>query len=669
MGNTFLESRPMLYGKTNNFSAQENNYFGRVNDILKQNYENNLYSDENLKISLEQKSFESSQFIPVKIEDITWLDCIFRHLRAVMSKYTNVLWARELYNVLSKEIFLSENKYTSNFFYNEYYIRTCPLIINEKYNDYNNDIINLNSQSSKAMNDISQDNAYNELDITDNLGGSYIEINRENLEPNDPTLQYKMKRKNLKKYIKVFKEHIDKNPQHPITHVIILFVKYFCKYINKNIESINNKLKNQLLAGDIFEQTIKDFDEEITSCLREFIITMHTSLKLFYSTSINYSYFDEEKDDLINLITSLFFSTGNLYESIYNLYSMSYSSEFEALQEKLNDLKNIKPKEMGIQIKYCLDEDTLELQRNILKEKQNEKDQKGQKEKNLEEKKMSKENDLFQIKEAEEMEDDNEKNNSNDNIIKTNKNIDIINENNIIEDIKINNKNEDEDDIYLLEKVNEESIDAKDALSVGFTHLRNTVNCFNNKKYLFPKISKNLRDTLALNDKYIIEAKNSGKLPVPYYSAINLLKNVKNYRTPFEKIVILAALNDQITESVTTFWNSMKNYIKNSYLTIEADEMMTIFAFITIKAQRPEMFIDSKIITNFTTPSTRSFNISYNLTLLEAAIETINNMKNVKEIGDRNKQLKNVRKSIAVISTQRLSRLSRLSSKSNHGFL
>ena len=69
---------------------------------------------------------------------------------------------------------------------------------------------------------------------------------------------------------------------------------------------------------------------------------MHTSLKLFYSTSINYSYFDEEKDDLINLITSLFFRTGNLYESIYNLYSMSYSSEFEALQEKLNDLKNIK---------------------------------------------------------------------------------------------------------------------------------------------------------------------------------------------------------------------------------------------------------------------------------------------------------------------------------------
>ena len=669
MGNTFLESRPMLFGKTNKFSTQENNYFSRVNDILKQNYENNLYSDENLKISLEQKSFESSQYMQVKLEDITWLDYIYRHLRTVMNKYKNVLWARELYNALSKEIFVSENKYTSNFFYNEYYIRTCPLIINEKNNDYNNDIINFNTQSSKAMNDISQDNAYNELDITDNLGGSYIEINLDHLEPNDPTLQYKMKRKNLKKYIKVFKEHIDKNPEHPITQVIILFVKYFCKYINRSLESLNNKLKSQLLIGDNFQQAIKDFDKEITSCLQEFIITMHTSLRLFYSTSINYSYFDEEKDDLMNLITSLFFRTGNLYESIYNLYSMSYSSEFEALQGKLNDLKNIKPKEMGIQTKYCLDEDTLEEQRNILKEKQNEKDQKEKKDQNFEEKKMSNENDLFQIKEADEMEDDNEKNNSNDNIIKTNKNIDIINENVNIEDIKINNINDDEDDIYLLEKVNEESIDIKDALSVGFTHLRNTVNCFNNKKYLFPKISKNLRDTLALNDKYIREAKNSGKLPLPYYSAINLFKNIKNYRTPFEKIIILAALNDQITESVTTFWNSMKNYIKNSYLTIEADEMMTIFAFIVIKAQSPEVFIDSKIITNFTTPSTRSFNISYNLTLLEASIETINNMKNLKEISDRNEQLKDIRKSIAAISTKRLSRLSRLSSKSIHGIL
>ena len=166
---------------------------------------------------------------------------------------------------------------------------------------------------------------------------------------------------------------------------------------------------------------------------------------------------------------------------------------------------------------------------------------------------------------------------------------------------------------------------------------------------------------MALNDKYIKEAKASGKIPIPFSSAINLLKNLKNYKTPFEKIVILAALSDQITESVSNFWSNMLNYIKNSFLFIEADEIMAIFLFIVIKAQMPELLIESKIISNFTTPSTRAFNISYNLTLMEASLETISQMENSKELANREKELKNVRKSIAFLTTQRLSRLSRMS--------
>ena len=202
-----------------------------------------------------------------------------------------------------------------------------------------------------------------------------------------------------------------------------------------------------------------------------------------------------------------------------------------------------------------------------------------------------------------------------------------------------------------------------DAVSAGMIHLRNTINCFNNKQYLFPKIRNKLRDTLAQKDKFILEA--SGKTPIPFSSAINLLRNLKNFKTPFEKIVILAALNDQITESVSEFWNKMMNYIKNSFLFIEADEMMAIFVFIVIKSQMPEMLVESKIIINFTTPSTRAFNISYNLTLMEASLETISKMKNTKEISNRERQLKEVRKSIVVMTTQRLSRLSRMSIPDN----
>ena len=107
----------------------------------------------------------------------------------------------------------------------------------------------------------------------------------------------------------------------------------------------------------------------------------------------------------------------------------------------------------------------------------------------------------------------------------------------------------------------------------------------------------------------------------------------------------------------------MTNYVKNSFLFIEADEIMAIFVFIIIKSQIPELIIETKIITNFTTPSTRAFNISYNLTLMEASIETINKMENTKELANRCKQLKEVRKSIAILTTQRLSRISRLSNQ------
>ena len=102
----------------------------------------------------------------------------------------------------------------------------------------------------------------------------------------------------------------------------------------------------------------------------------------------------------------------------------------------------------------------------------------------------------------------------------------------------------------------------------------------------------------------------------------------------------------------------MEKYIKNSYLFIEADEIMTIFLFIMIRSQMPEIIIFSKMITNFTTPNTRAFNLSYNFTLLEASLEYISSLKDLKELlKDDDKQLKDARKSLAGITNQRLSLL------------
>ena len=687
MGSYIFESNPPIKGPSTNLSDIEQKYFSKVNTILHNNYMYNLYNDLNLEISLQKKSFMDSQIDNYELQDISWIDFILNHLEDVKKNH-RMTWADDLKEELLKEQFLLTNKYLSDFFYKEYNIKTFPLILkdnNDNFFDNNKTIDNIKNNNSKTYdinttkklndadaNSVKESLSYNELNVTNNLGGSYMEIKIDDLTPNDPTLKYVMDRNLVKTYIKIFKSHIYKDKNHPINKTIFLFNKIFSKFIEDNINDFKEKQRKQNLINENFENKIKKFEGQITKCLQDFILTMNCSLKLFYSTCINYSFFKEEKDDLINLVISLFFKTGKLYESLFDLYSLSYNTQIQALQEKLLDIKNIKPKSLDITDKYCLDEVTLNLQEQIIKEKQAEKlDNNEKKDVN---------NILPEIKEKDEIKED-DTNNINDineirNKIQIEMNDNILantyefkNKNKINETEGNNNilDNDKEDDDYLLSKLNDEdiSIDTKNEGEVNY--IRKTISNFNSKTYMFPQIRDKIRDTLAQNELYIKEVKLSNKLPMPYFSAINLLKKLRSFKTPFEKIIILAAINDQITESVMAFWSKMKKYIKSSYLFIESDELKAIFLYIFIRAQMPELLVECKIISNFTTQQTRGFNISYNLSMAEASIEKILEMKDTKEINKAEKELKEVRKTFGDLATQRFSRLSRLSRASAVG--
>ena len=675
-----FESSPPIQGKSTSLTTQEQNYFSKVNTLLHKYYTNNLYSDYNLEVSLQKKSFDETQMVQEHLEDISWLDYILKHLKKV-KRNINMTWAVELEELLLKESFLYKNSYLSDFFYKEYNLKTFPKVLNNNIEYiFDNELNNDNNTTKKKKENLNKstnssqitNGPYNELDVTSNLGGSYIDIKMDSLPPNDPTFKYVMDRKLVKEYIKIFKRHIYKDKKHPINRTIVLFNKTFSKFIKEHIDDFKEKRKDPDLINEDLQNSIKKFEERITKCLQEFILTMNCSLKLFYSTCINFSFFKEEKDDLINLVISLFFKTGKLYETLFELYSLSYNNEIEILQEKLIDLKNIKPKILEITDKYCLDEVTLELQSKIIKEKQKEKKDNNN-EIEIEDKKN---NMLPSIKENDECIE------NEDDIIKKSRTSDqsdiipkfVFNNQNIKKEkeIKIYNKDDkisDEDDEdegdYLLSKLKEEDISMDMKIEGEMDILRKTINNFNSKKYLFPQIRNKIRDTLAQNEQYIQEAKSSGKLPMPYFSAINLLKKLHSFKTPFEKIIILAAINDQITESVMSFWSTMTKYIKSSFLFIEADELKAIFLYIFIQAQMPEIFVECKIITNFTTQQTRGFNISYNLSMTEASIEKIMEMKDTKEINKAEAELKEVKKSYAALATQRFSRLSRISMAEN----
>ena len=675
-----FESSPPIQGKSTSLTSQEQNYFSKVNTLLHKYYTNNLYSDYNLEVSLQKKSFDETQMVQEHLEDISWLDYILKHLKKV-KRNINMTWAVELEELLLKESFLYKNSYLSDFFYKEYNLKTFPKVLNNNIEYiFDNELNNDNNTTKKKKENLNKstnssqitNGPYNELDVTSNLGGSYIDIKMDSLPPNDPTFKYVLDRKLVKEYIKIFKRHIYKDKKHPINRTIVLFNKTFSKFIKEHIDDFKEKRKDPDLINEDLQNSIKKFEERITKCLQEFILTMNCSLKLFYSTCINFSFFKEEKDDLINLVISLFFKTGKLYETLFELYSLSYNNEIEILQEKLIDLKNIKPNILEITDKYCLDEVTLELQSKIIKEKQKEKKDNNN-EIEIEDKKN---NMLPSIKENDECIE------NEDDIIKKSRTSDqsdiipkfVFNNQNMKKEkeIKIYNKDDkisDEDDEdegdYLLSKLKDEDISMDMKIEGEMDILRKTINNFNSKKYLFPQIRTKIRDTLAQNEQYIQEAKSSGKLPMPYFSAINLLKKLHSFKTPFEKIIILAAINDQITESVMSFWSTMTKYIKSSFLFIEADELKAIFLYIFIQAQMPEIFVECKIITNFTTQQTRGFNISYNLSMTEASIEKIMEMKDTKEINKAEAELKEVKKSYAALATQRFSRLSRISMAEN----
>lgn len=710
------ESNPEIKGPSDKLKTnEEHKFFNRTHIIYKNNFINNAYNDNNLIKSLEIKSFKDSGKKQEKgeIRDMNWAEYLFIYIQKLNNKYHSS-WANELLNILKgKNIIIPENKYFSDFFYHEYLFKTIPNIIsakNEKIEDtekfnygdicctlYNTELSLINYNNYNFNN-------YCELDILDNLGGSYLEINYDELLSDDPTIQYQLRRNKVKQYMKIFKEHLYDNIDHPINQIINIFNNLFSKYITDRIKELKNQLEKEIINQQEFDSLINELENEITDSLQEFISRMHSAVKLFYSTTIDYKFFEEEKDDLINMITSLFFRTGNLYETILDLYSIRFKEDFENFQNKLIELKSIKPNKLGIEIKFCLDENTIDLQKELKKKKvinnshNNENKNKEKEEKiqiNNSEKnskktslfqKISEDNkknnikNLFTIKERDEEKDENhvnviegsknkegtgqliyyltdENENKNNNMFKnglTDYNIPLRSKTKLSNTLK-------EDD-YILERLSLLE-DSKNELYYNpSSQMRNSVNNFNNKVYLFPKLHNKLKSNMLKQEKKISFFQRKGdfekSLPIPYNSAINLLKSIQKYKTPFEKIIVIAAISDQIMESASSFWKDMEPYIEKDYLFIESDEIMTIFLYIIIKSQMPEILLYCKIIKNFTTQFTKGFNLSYNYTLLEASLEYIIGLNNIKELTQKEKGFLDASKSILDISTQRLSRYS-----------
>ena len=657
-------------------------YFNDLQLIFIHNYLENDNLVANMKVCLDEKNFdqiletndlpkEDDQIIYDGLEFINWLDFLYQYLEEERGK--NRDWAEQMLDKLDEEYFLAENKYLSQFFFEEYGILSIPdCICKKKKRDRK---INVNTSM---------------LNVTQNLGGSFGESFNVDSEQDSAGFKYKEFRNKVKRYIMNFKEHI-LNKDHPINIVAQIFESVWVDYVNKKMQIMEQKYPETTEEN---KYSIEKDIAELTYQFQRFVIKLQICLKLFYSRTINYSFFNEEKDELINLITTLIFRTGKIYDTMFSLYRFSLRREIHDMTIKYEKLKKITPEDLGVARQFCLDKTTLEMQEEILQkalkdcenEGENEKEKennKGAYEINLSENKMEKRKITTLIKIVEDkkrripkpgqrnMEDlkvnlDFDDDNSDSDKMNINRNDSVfIDNNNIIgsilpklgeNDIYASSVNVSVDNITLHKgnfNINDPDEDLLTSNNIINTNENKDKN--NPQNYLFGKKSGGSQDEYDSNvivrdsnavqknivpfipEKFIgrvsyMRKNNDDFISYPYETAIQLLKQIRKYKTPFEKMMIIASISNEITDCINDFWGQMESYIKKDLLGIEAEQIVTIFIYIIIQSGIIDIFVHCKMIQFFTTCTTKSSTIGYYYSTVEASITFIRTLKNVDEL-------------------------------------
>ncbi|MCQ2816017.1 MAG: VPS9 domain-containing protein [archaeon] len=127
---------------------------------------------------------------------------------------------------------------------------------------------------------------------------------------------------------------------------------------------------------------------------------------------------------------------------------------------------------------------------------------------------------------------------------------------------------------------------------------------------------------------------------IPYYTAIELLNQLDDYQTPYEKINLLHSMGSEVIDNVLAAWKPIEDDLPHNYLSIDGDELILILSYIVIKAQMSDLLAHLYFIKMFTTGDTKSSMIGYYYTTIEASIITVRELDENKilELREKNKK-------------------------------
>lgn len=331
---------------------------------------------KNFAIASGKKKFDST-FISSKSRKNTftsWKKYIFNYF--IKKAKEGVNFYNTLIIQVENEPFLMENAFQSEFFFSDFFQTQSTFkqyFIEEARNVENSifstskekEIVNImeknfENNSKIFQNPMESGSRINLENVTENLGGSFMynSFSIENLQ-----ISTTMSRYRIKYLLHKLKNHLlDK--EHPITIIIQMFEAAISKIIRKKTEEFRGMEDDAEL-----KEKLDSIHSEIVEHINKFTTRIQVCLKLFYSEAIDLECFNDEKDELVNLVSTILFSIGTLHEDLLALYSLKMEEEVESFRKILVEYNAFNQKDLEIQDKFALSEETEQLINELKKSK------------------------------------------------------------------------------------------------------------------------------------------------------------------------------------------------------------------------------------------------------------------------------------------------------------
>ena len=395
----------------------------------------------------------------------------------------------------------------------------------------------------------------------------------------------------VRKHIDLIRRQLD-NPKHPIYLIIKKFSEIYFDYLNKCYDKVKN---NEDINKKTKDSVIKD--------IQDFIDIIAIALKLFYMKSINYDYFEHEKDEFINLVCQILFNQKNFEKELFKFFELSNKEKQSQFKQKKKVLGDITPKDVGISIKFRLDKETENFKKNNNYGNKSIKEETGIvkyfKDLDIEVEEKLRRSFRIEVGELEMVSSFNDQRKMNL-FVSDRSRAESIDKNFIYKPKKKNNKRESTESISSYKEFSEK---------------------YNNSSFFSEFDIKIEKDDIHN----------------PYGKAIEFIELIKYYKTPLEKLTIIALESALITTSVNSFWKEQKN-LPNNFLRIDADELLSIYLYIICKMNTDTIFTQLDYIQNFIGLASKQSLVGYFYTTVEGCIKFLISAKSKENLAYNKEQ-------------------------------